>query len=80
MTYREGQSAADGVPRLAPAAVNDYSTGYLAAYGTMTALARRATEGGSWHVQVALSQTCMWYGSGTTMIRMPLTRATWRRS
>jgi crotonobetainyl-CoA:carnitine CoA-transferase CaiB-like acyl-CoA transferase len=61
MTYREGQSAADGVPRLAPAAVNDYSTGYLAAYGAMTALARRATEGGSWHVQVSLSQTCMWY-------------------
>jgi hypothetical protein len=61
MTYREGQSAADGVPRLAPAAVNDYSTGYLAAYGAMTALGRRATEGGSWHVQVSLSQTCMWY-------------------
>jgi crotonobetainyl-CoA:carnitine CoA-transferase CaiB-like acyl-CoA transferase len=61
MTYREGQSAADGIPRLAPAAVNDYSTGYFAAYGAMLALARRATEGGSWHVQVSLSQTCMWY-------------------
>ncbi|MBV9322796.1 MAG: CoA transferase [Chloroflexi bacterium] len=61
MAYREGLSAPDGVPRLAPAAVNDYSTGYLAAYGAMTALARRATEGGSWHVQVSLSQTCMWY-------------------
>jgi crotonobetainyl-CoA:carnitine CoA-transferase CaiB-like acyl-CoA transferase len=61
MTYREGQSAPDGVPRLAPAAVNDYSTGYLAGYGAMVALARRATEGGAWHVQVSLSQTCMWY-------------------
>ena len=61
MSFREGQSAPDGVPRLAPAAVNDYSTGFLAAYGTMVALARRATEGGSWHVQVSLSQTCMWY-------------------
>src|SRR5579864_3123843 len=61
MSYREGQSAADGVPRLAPVAVNDYSTGYLAAYGAMMALARRTTEGGSWHVQVSLSQTCMWY-------------------
>jgi CoA-transferase family III len=60
MSFREGQ-AADGVPRLAPAAVNDYSTGYLAAYGAMTALARRATEGGSWHVQVSLCQTCTWY-------------------
>src|ERR1700677_1365764 len=61
MSFREGQSAPDGVPRLAPAAVNDYSTGYLAAYGAMVALARRATAGGSWHVQVSLSQTCMWY-------------------
>ena len=60
MSYREGQ-AGDGGPRLAPAAVNDYSTGFLAAFGAMAALARRATEGGSWHVQVSLCQTCMWY-------------------
>ena len=33
MAYREGLSAPDGVPRLAPAAVSDYSTGHLAAYG-----------------------------------------------
>jgi hypothetical protein len=61
MSYREGAASSAGVPRLAPAAVNDYSTGYLAAYGAMMALARRATEGGSWHVQVSLAQTCMWY-------------------
>lgn len=61
MSFREGEAAADGVPRLAPAAVNDYTTGFLAAYGAMVALARRTTEGGSWHVQVSLSQTCMWY-------------------
>jgi crotonobetainyl-CoA:carnitine CoA-transferase CaiB-like acyl-CoA transferase len=60
MSFREGQATGDA-PRLAPAAVNDYSTGYLAAYGAMLALARRATEGGSWHVQVSLSQSCMWY-------------------
>ena len=29
----------------------------------MVALARRATEGGSWHVQASLSQTSMWYQS-----------------
>jgi hypothetical protein len=61
MSHREGLTAPDGVPRLAPAAVNDYSTGYLAAYGAMTALARRAREGGSWHVQTSLSQVCSWY-------------------
>jgi hypothetical protein len=27
----------------------------------MIVLARRTTEGASWHVQVSLSQTCMWY-------------------
>jgi len=59
MSFRQGQG--HGAPRLAPAAVNDYSTGFFAAYGAMTALARRATEGGSWHVQVSLCQTAMWY-------------------
>ncbi|MFI5047339.1 MAG: CoA transferase [Acidimicrobiia bacterium] len=60
MSWREG--AAVGLPpRLAPAAVNDYGTGFLAAYGALTALGRRATEGGSWHVQVSLCQTAEWY-------------------
>jgi crotonobetainyl-CoA:carnitine CoA-transferase CaiB-like acyl-CoA transferase len=48
-------------PTLAPAAMNDYTTGYFAALGTMMALRRRATEGGSWSVRVSLSQTSMWY-------------------
>lgn len=48
-------------PTLAPAAMNDYTTGYFAALGTMIALQRRATEGGSWLVRVSLSQTSMWY-------------------
>lgn len=60
MSHREGL-AADGAPRLAPAAVNDYTTGFLAAYGALVALARRATEGGSWLVQASLCQTATWY-------------------
>ena len=47
-------------PRLLPAAATDYNTGYLAALGTMVALARRAREGGSWHVRASLCQTGMW--------------------
>ena len=47
-------------PLLIPAAACDYTTGYLAASGVMTALARRATEGGSWHVKASLAQTAMW--------------------
>lgn len=50
-----------GRPALAPAALNDYTTGYFAALGTMIALRRRAREGGSWSVRVSLSQTSMWY-------------------
>jgi crotonobetainyl-CoA:carnitine CoA-transferase CaiB-like acyl-CoA transferase len=61
MSYREGLASPEGTPRLAPAAVNDYSTGFFAAYGAMAALARRSVEGGSWHVQVSLSQTSTWY-------------------
>jgi hypothetical protein len=63
MSWREGLAVPTGGPRLAPAAVNDYTTGFLAAYGAMVALARRAEEGGSWHVQASLSQTAAWYQS-----------------
>ena len=46
-------------PKLLPAAANDYTTGYLAAYGILLALARRAVEGGSYHVVVSLCQSGM---------------------
>jgi crotonobetainyl-CoA:carnitine CoA-transferase CaiB-like acyl-CoA transferase len=50
---------AGGEPALLPAAVNDYTTGYLAAFGAMVALRRRAVEGGSWRVRVSLTRTAM---------------------
>jgi crotonobetainyl-CoA:carnitine CoA-transferase CaiB-like acyl-CoA transferase len=46
-------------PMLLPAAACDYTTGYLAAYGVLLALARRAREGGSYHVRVSLCQSGM---------------------
>jgi len=49
--------AVDGEPKFLPVSALDYVTGYLAAFGTQVALARRATEGGSYHVQVSLAQT-----------------------
>ncbi|UCH42612.1 MAG: CoA transferase [Dehalococcoidales bacterium] len=48
-----------GAPRLLPAAVNDFNTGYLAAFGTLVALERRAREGGSYRVRVSLTQSSM---------------------
>ena len=37
----------------------DYLTGYLGAYGTLLALARRAVDGGSYKVNVSLCQSGM---------------------
>jgi len=54
------QGGPEGRPRLVPAAACDYTTGYLAAVGAMTALALRATDGGSYHVQASLCQTAQW--------------------
>jgi crotonobetainyl-CoA:carnitine CoA-transferase CaiB-like acyl-CoA transferase len=47
--------------------VCDYTSGCLAALGTIAALGRRAREGGSWHVGVSLCQTASWIREfGTT--------------
>ena len=46
-------------PALVPAAACDYTTGYLAAYGTILALGLRAREGGSYHVRASLCQSGM---------------------
>jgi hypothetical protein len=42
-------------------AMNDYCTAYWGAYGALRALHKRATEGGSWHVKVSLTQSAMWF-------------------
>ena len=47
-------------PQFYPVSAIDYLTGYLMAFGTMVALHRRATEGGSWHVRASLAQTGRW--------------------
>ena len=54
-----GQGAPER-PTLLPAQANDYGTGYLTALGALVALARRAREGGSYHVSASLCQTGMW--------------------
>jgi crotonobetainyl-CoA:carnitine CoA-transferase CaiB-like acyl-CoA transferase len=43
------------------ALINDYITGYMGAIGATAALVRRATEGGTWRVNVSLTRTAMWY-------------------
>ena len=53
------QGGADA-PKLLPCSAIDYVSGYLMAFGAMVALARRAREGGSWLVRVALARTGKW--------------------
>jgi crotonobetainyl-CoA:carnitine CoA-transferase CaiB-like acyl-CoA transferase len=59
-----GLAIAEGsaeLPVLAPTfTLNDYLSAYLAAAGATAALARRAREGGSYHVQVSLARCSMW--------------------
>ena len=56
-------------PALLPAAANDYTTGYLGAYDVLLALARRAREGGSYHVEVSLCRSAQYiYSLGKTAV------------
>ena len=55
-------ASAEGQPRGFPNPL-DYGTGYLAAFGVMVALGRRAREGGSYLVRVSLAQTGRWLQS-----------------
>jgi len=47
-------------PRLLPVSAIDYVTGYLMAFGVCVALGRRAREGGSWLVRIALARVGKW--------------------
>jgi len=55
------EAQGDGTqPRHLPGSPLDYVSGYLAAFGAMTALDRRARQGGSYLVRVSLAQTAYW--------------------
>ena len=59
----EAEAAGVAAPKELPAQALDHATGYLMAFGAMMALARKAQEGGSWHVRVSLAQTGHWLTS-----------------
>ena len=46
-----------------PAQALDHATGWLAAFGTLVALEKRAREGGSWRVDLSLARTAEWLAS-----------------
>jgi crotonobetainyl-CoA:carnitine CoA-transferase CaiB-like acyl-CoA transferase len=60
---RAGQAADSAQPGKLPCQALDHATGYLAAFGAMAALRRRAIHGGGWRVRVSLAQTGHWLQS-----------------
>ena len=62
ITNRQGElfPGAEAGPQFYPVSAIDYLTGYLMAFGTLVALARRVREGGSWLVRTSLAQVGRW--------------------
>ena len=60
LAHEQGFGGGHDRPMHLPAQVVDHATGYLAAFGALIALARRAREGGSYLVRVSLVQTGRW--------------------
>ncbi|MGB6538332.1 MAG: CoA transferase [Xanthobacteraceae bacterium] len=56
----EAEAFSAGEPKALPCQELDHATGYLLAFTAMTALARHAERGGSWHVRCSLAQTGYW--------------------
>ena len=63
LAHQHGEDTGADKPVLLPAAVTDYTTGYLAAFGALTALERRARVGGTYWVRVSLARTGVWIRS-----------------
>jgi crotonobetainyl-CoA:carnitine CoA-transferase CaiB-like acyl-CoA transferase len=57
----EAQAFGSSEPKALPTQELDHATGYLLAFATMSALTRRAQQGGSWHVRCSLAQTGYWF-------------------
>src|SRR6266404_5801331 len=57
----EAEAFGASEPKPLPAQVLDHATGYLMAFAAISALARRAERGGSWHVRTSLAQTGYWF-------------------
>jgi crotonobetainyl-CoA:carnitine CoA-transferase CaiB-like acyl-CoA transferase len=61
IAHAQGREAGvEAKPRLLPVSAIDYVSGYLMAFGVCVALGRRAREGGSWRVRVALARVGKW--------------------
>jgi crotonobetainyl-CoA:carnitine CoA-transferase CaiB-like acyl-CoA transferase len=55
----QGRATRAGRPALTPVYLCDFLTGFLGSFGAMLALERRAREGGTYRVEVSLTQSAM---------------------
>ncbi len=60
INHAEAEAAGQTAPKPLPCQALDHGSGYLLAFGALTALMRRMQQGGSWHVQVSLARTGRW--------------------
>src|SRR5262245_9017101 len=60
LNVAEAEAAGSDQPKPLPCQALDHAAGFLMAFAAMTALARRAGTGGSWHARVSLAQTGRW--------------------
>ncbi len=63
INWAEAEASGCDGPKPLPCQAIDFASGHLMAMGAMAALHRRATEGGSWHVRIALARTGHWLKS-----------------
>ena len=75
----EADAVAASEPMPLPAQVLDHATGYLMAFAAMTALARRAQQGGSWHVRASLAQTGHWLRRSAVSMVWAVPTPAWTR-
>lgn len=64
----EAEAAGSDNPKVLPMQILDHASGHLLAAGLILARLRQETEGGSWHVEVALARTGEWL---RTLGRLP---------
>ena len=60
INHAEAAAANEEGPKPLPCQALDHASGFFMAAAAMAALARRAREGGSWHIRVALARTGRW--------------------
>ncbi|MBT7756419.1 MAG: CoA transferase, partial [Rhodospirillaceae bacterium] len=63
INHAEAEACSQTEPKALPCQALDHASGYFMAAAAMAALARRAEQGGSWHIRVSLARTGRWIQS-----------------